>query len=185
MLWSKSDAILKWVIQRMFNLVNVTSSSAFQARWFYCSKLDCLTYCYLSCHIESKSMHFFYTGFEWSGSFRVQWHFMPVILHACISFSCGEVAKALNRERTLCSLPDDVLSALTHTSLPSVNPCRPINSSLKSLPPWSFRLKYSTYLSRNSNIQSHSGLQEFFPGCKNHNLLKKTQISAYFFNSKQ
>ena len=74
------------------------------------------------------------TWFEWSGCFRVHWHFMPVILHACsISFSCEEVAKALNRERTLCLLPDDVLSVFNIYLLCSVNPCRPINSSLKSL----------------------------------------------------
>ena len=165
---------LKWAILRMFNLVNVTSSSAFQARWFYCTKLEVVPLFFLSAMSYSKYALFSTSWFEWSGCFRVHWHFVPVILHACsISFSCEEVAKALNRERTLCLLPDDVLSVFNIYLLCSVNPCRPINSSLKSLPPWSFSLKYSTYLSRNSNIQSHSGLQEFFPGCKNHNLLRK------------
>ena len=173
LLWPSFDAI-HILIEMSYskNVQPCECNMAFQARWFYCSKLEVVPLFFLSA--MSYSMHFFLQlGLNGLDVFvcigiLCQLYCMLVVSLLVVLWRGGQGVKPwkdsilVARRRLICLL------------LCSVNPCRPINSSLKSLPPWSFSLKYSTYLSRNSNtIQSHSGLQEFFPGCKNHNLLRK------------
>ena len=98
------------------------------------------------------------------------------ILHSCLLILEGWPKPALNRERTAVV---HLLSQSCHFSCSSALPApgnlyRPINSSLKCPCDAYFFTsdKYAVYLSR-PGYMAAAALKEFFPGCKNHNLLRK------------